>query len=144
MSNETVAISRKHIIGEVPMVVCEIADQCMYTGFFGSIDSGRMAQITDSITKRCELEKASYVIIDLTNVDAIDTAVATHLIGLGKVLRLVGVDSIFCGIGGSLARTMVTADVEFDDDKVARDLKSALQLVYAKSGLKLVKVDDCN
>ena len=39
MSSQDVAISRKHIIGEVPMIVCEIAESCLYTGFFGSIDT---------------------------------------------------------------------------------------------------------
>ncbi|SJL83036.1 STAS domain-containing protein [Vibrio palustris] len=142
MASQDVAISRRHIIGEVPMMVCEISDRCLYTGFFGSIDSGRMAQITDKITERCELDNAKLVIVDLANVDAIDTAVATHLVRLGKVLELVGVKVIFCGIKGNLARTMVTAGVEFDMFKVTRDLKSALLYSYEFTGLKLVPIDE--
>ncbi|CAH9050192.1 hypothetical protein PSECIP111951_00651 [Pseudoalteromonas holothuriae] len=140
MSPQDVAISRKHIIGEVPMIVCEIAERCLYTGFFGSIDSGRMAQITDSLTIRCEKEKSEAVIVDLANVDAIDTAVATHLVRLGKVLELVGVKVIFCGIKGNIARTMITAGVEFDIFKIARDLKSALVFYYKSIGFELVKI----
>lgn len=33
MASQDVAISRRHIIGEVPMMVCEISDRCLYTGF---------------------------------------------------------------------------------------------------------------
>lgn len=37
-----VAISRKKLGGDVPMVVREITDRCLYTGFFGTLDSARM------------------------------------------------------------------------------------------------------
>lgn len=141
MSGQNVAISRKHVIGEVPMIVCEITDSCLYTGFFGSIDSGRMAQITDSLTRRCEKEKAEIVIVDLANIDAIDTAVATHLVRLGKVLEIIGVKIVFCGVRGNIARTMVTAGVEFDIFKITRDLKSALRFCYEFMGLELVKIE---
>lgn len=140
MSKENVAISRRHIIGEVPMIACEIAENCLYTGFFGSIDSGRMAQITESLTLRCEKETYSVAIVDLSNVDAIDTAVATHLVRLGKVLELIGVKIVFCGIKGNIARTMVTAGVEFDQFDTVKDLKSALTFFYSSSGLELVNV----
>ena len=44
-----VAISRKKIGGEVPMVVSEITDRCLYSGFFGTMDSSRMKIITDKL-----------------------------------------------------------------------------------------------
>ena len=53
------------------------------------------------VSKRCDEEKAEIVIVDLANVDAIDTAVATHLVRLGKVLELIGVKIVFCGINRS-------------------------------------------
>ena len=43
--NQQVAISRKKIGGEIPIVVNEITDKCLYTGFFGTLDSARMKAI---------------------------------------------------------------------------------------------------
>jgi rsbT co-antagonist protein RsbR len=139
MSTEKVAVSRKQIGGEVPMVVSEIIEQGLYTGLFGSIDSARMAQVTELITFKCEELKSKIVIIDLANVDAIDTAVSAHLISLGRVLELIGVQIIFCGINGSLARTMVTAEVQFGGLKIVRDLKEAVAHAYSLTGFQVTK-----
>ena len=140
MGTDTVALSHKHFGGEVPMMATEITEDCLYIGVFGSIDSGRMAQITHLLTEKCEASQAAVVIVDLANVEAIDTAVSTHLIRLGLVLQLIGVAVIFCGIRGNLARTMVAAGVEFDTFCIVRDLKSALKKSYSMMGLELVDV----
>lgn len=47
MAPENVAVSRKQIGGEVPMVVAEVTNECIYTGLFGSLDSARMSVVTD-------------------------------------------------------------------------------------------------
>jgi len=140
MSIEKVAVSRKQIGGEVPMVVSEIIEDVLYTGLFGSIDSARMAQITDLTTQKCNELQSKIVIVDLMNVDAIDSAVSAHLISLSKVLTLVGVDIIFCGINGSLARTMVAAEVQFVGLKIVRDLKEAVSQAHALTGYQVVKI----
>lgn len=139
MSTDQVALSRKHLSSEVPMLARELTDFCLYIGVFGSIDSGRMAQITHQLTDKCESSESSVVIVDLANVDAIDTAVSTHLIRMGKVLQLIGVAVIFCGIKGNLARTMVSAGVEFETFQVVRDLKSALDKAYRLQGFAVVE-----
>jgi len=91
MNNEKMAISRKQISTEVPMVTNEVTEQCIYTGLFGSLDSSRMNTVVSKITQLCEKREISVVIIDLGNVDALDTAVAGHLNNLGSILKLVGV-----------------------------------------------------
>lgn len=46
---QKVAISRKKIVGELPIVVNEITDKCHYSGFFGTLDSSRIKAITDKV-----------------------------------------------------------------------------------------------
>ena len=58
---------------------------------------------------------------------------------LGHILKLVGVEPIFCGITGELAKTMVTAGVNMGDYKTARDLKSALKISFEIAGYRLLK-----
>jgi len=69
----------------------------------------------------------------------LDSAVATHLIQLGSVLRLIGVKPIFCGIHGVLARTMVASGISMGDMRTVTNLKNALQMCYELSGMQLVK-----
>ncbi|MGF1720859.1 STAS domain-containing protein [Vibrio kyushuensis] len=139
MDFDKVAVSKKQISGEIPMVATEIIDGCLYSGLFGSLDSARMAAIIDRLMSTCETRGVQSVIIDLGNVDAIDSAIAGQLIHLSRILKLVGVDTIFCGINTMLAKTMVTTGVSIGDVNVVRDLKSALALYFEKTGLELVK-----
>ncbi|ABZ77207.1 anti-sigma-factor antagonist [Shewanella halifaxensis HAW-EB4] len=139
MNLDKVAVSRKQISGEVPMVVAEITDGCMYSGLFGSLDSARMSAVIEKLTYECESRCINLVIIDLGNVDAIDSAIAGQIIRLGNILKLVGVSTIYCGISSILANTMVTTGVSIGDVRVERDLKSALTLSYRLSGYKLIK-----
>ncbi len=136
-----VAISRKKIGGEIPIVVNKITDKCLYSGFFGILDSSRMKSITDRILEMLYATGIEIIIIDLSNVDIIDSAVASHLVRLGETCSLVGVETIFCGIMPPVAQIMITAGVEMRGFKIARDLKSAVKLVYEIQGLKLVEIE---
>ena len=139
--NQKVAIARKKIGGEIPIIVNELTDKCLYTGFFGVLDSSRMKSITDRILGMLSATGIEMVVIDLGNVDIIDSAVASHLVRLGDTLTLVGVETIFCGIMPPIAQIMVTAGIEMRGFKICRDLKSAVKLVFELQGIKLVKTE---
>jgi len=141
MNKDKVAVSRKQIGGETPMVVGSIADMCLYCGLFGSLDSARMISITDLINSSILRSETSHIILDLKNVEAIDSAIAAHLVNLADIMRLTGVSTIFCGISGDLASTMVRSGVSLGDYVTEQDLKSALHTFYAAKGLKLVSID---
>ncbi|MBW1796737.1 MAG: STAS domain-containing protein [Deltaproteobacteria bacterium] len=135
-----VAISRKKIGGEVPMAVSEITDRCLYSGLFGTLDSARMKVITDKILDLLTATGIEIIIINLANVDVIDSAVASHLVRLGDTLKLTGVEVMFCGIMPQVAQIMITAGIEMKGFRITRDLKSALKEVFTLQGFKLVRV----
>jgi anti-anti-sigma factor len=137
--SDKVAISRKQISGEVSLVSNKITDNCIYTGLFGSLDSARMASITENIAVLCESSDIETLIVDLNNVDAIDSAVAAHLFRTSEVMKLLGVKVIFCGINKLVARIMVATNVSIGDVITVRNLKSALLLSYELSGYEVVK-----
>jgi len=139
MSIDKVAVSRKQIGGEVPVIVNEITEQCLYTGLFGTLDSARTTAIIDKIITTTEGSTSKIIIVDLTNVHAIDSAVAENLTRMGKVLQLMNIKVIFCGIAGNLANTMVSAGIVFDSFEVARNLKEAVVQSFKFSGYTLSK-----
>lgn len=138
MSSDKVAVSRKQISGEAPLFAAEIIEGCVYTGLFGTLDSARIIDISEKLTRKCEGTDTSQVIIDLGNVDAIDTAVSAELIRLAKTLEFIGVTPIFCGIKGVLARTMVSAGVGLNEFRTVKNLKSALSVCLDSSGREIV------
>ena len=139
-TTQRVSISEKRIGLESSMVVSQLTDTCLYSGFFGRLDSARMKTIIDDILDAMEHSVNDTIIIDLSNVDIIDSAVAAHLIRTGDVIRLIGCNVVFCGINSRVAQTMVTVGVEFIKYHVCKDLKAALRLVYELHGLALVPV----
>ena len=137
---QRVSISEKRIGLETSMVVNQLTDNCLYSGFFGRLDSARMKTITDGILDAMEQTTNDTIVVDLANVDIIDSAVAAHLIRTGDVIKLIGCHVIFCGINTRVAQTMVTVGVEFSKYHVCKDLKAALKLVFELHGLALVPV----
>ena len=140
MADEKMAISRKQISTEVPMVTSELTDSAIYAGLFGSIDSVRMGFVSDKIKKISNDKEIDIVIVDLSNVDSIDTAVAGHINRLVNTLKLIGVETILCGIRGELADTMAKAGVTLEGTLLVRNLKTALKQSFAMSGYKLSKI----
>lgn len=141
VESQKVAIARKKIGGEVPIVVNELTERCLYTGFFGTLDSSRMKAITDKVLEMLGSTGIEMVVIDLANIDIIDSAVASHLVRLGETLTLIGVETIFCGIMPPVAQVMITAGIEMRGFRITRDLKAAIKMVFEMQGIKLVKID---
>lgn len=133
----TVAFSQRTVALQAPMVVSEILDGCLYSGFFGRLDSARMKAVTDTVLESIELYNSEVIIIDLANIDVIDSMVAGHLLRVGETLAMVGVRSIFCGISPIVAQTMVGTGVSFAGFSVVRNLKAALRLVLELDGVTL-------
>ena len=138
---EKVAISRRQLGGESPMVVGRIAPLTVYSGLFGTLDSARMLNITDEITQYCSDLNARYAIIDLGNVEAIDSAVAQHIISLARAAKLSGIEMVFCGIKGRVARVMVSAGLDMDTFGTHSHLEIALASIYEKCGYRLVRTE---
>ena len=82
-----------------------------------------------------------YVIVDLSNVELIDSFVAAHFSSILKTLHLIGVEAIVCGINPLTAQTMVTGGVELPTNKVTRDLKSALIEYYKIMNMELTPLN---
>lgn len=137
---DSVAISRKQIGGESPIVASELFDHCIYSGFFGTIDSARMAAITNKIINMVESGDYTVSIIDLSNVEAIDSSVAKQLVQAAETLSLIGVKTIFCGIRGVIAMTMVKNGVVLGNITVKKRLKEAVHEALSVLNLTIDKV----
>jgi anti-anti-sigma regulatory factor len=140
MTDENVAISRKKLDIEAPLVASEILEKCMYTGLFGSIDSMRMAVASEVILRRCEDEQSEYMVIDLANVDAIDSAVAQNIVSLSQSLKLMGVSSVICGVRGDLARVLALTKVSFGDVRIFSNLKTSITHILEMQGKEITQI----
>ena len=136
-----VAMSDSRIGLDAPLVVSKIYDNALYSGFFGTLDSERIKSITERMLDSVENFDCEFIIIDLSNITLIDSAIATHLVNIGQTLKLSGIEVIICGIKGVVAQTMTVIGIQMDQFRIKKDLKSAMEELYSLSGYRLVKKD---
>lgn len=131
-----VAIAREKIGVEPSLVVNEITDTCIYSGFFGILDSQRLQQITERVLDTLTRSESDTIIIDLSNVDIIDSAVAAHLLRLSQTINVTGCSVIFCGIKAVIAQTMTAIGVDISSLVMKKNLKVALKEVLDRERMK--------
>ncbi len=71
--------------------------------------------------------RARFAILDLTGVEAMDTATVSHVVKLIQALRLLGAEGIISGICPNVARTMVGFGLDLDGIMTLANLQSGLQ-----------------
>jgi len=136
------AISREKIGGEPQMVISEIFDNILYSGFFGTLDTSRVQRITEKILDFLSRTEAEIVIVDLTNIEVIDSAVATHLIKFAETIFTIGCRVIFSGIRPVVAQTMAFQSISIRKLNIRKNLKFALKEALSQQGLKIVPKED--
>ena len=140
LTEDKVAISRRKLGGDAPIVVSEIAEGCLYSGMYGTLDSARIKAVVDLVLTVSANSETDTIIIDLSNVDIIDSAIAGQLVRINKTLHMVGMQAIFCGIKPVVAQSMVNAGVDIGLVDVCKNLKAALKEVYKRKGLQLTTI----
>jgi rsbT co-antagonist protein RsbR len=136
-----VVVSRSKIGGELPIVVSELLEGCLYSGFFGTLDSARVKSVTDTILHHADTRDVVYMIIDLSNVEIIDSAVAVHLINIAEALRLIGTEVIFCGMKPFIAQSITKAGIPIAGSTFSKNLKTALKIVLERMNLQIVPIN---
>jgi rsbT co-antagonist protein RsbR len=68
------------------------------------------------------------VVLDITGVAAVDSAVANHLIQTMSAARLMGVRSVLTGLSAEVAQSLVKVGVTAEKLQTAGDLESGIEL----------------
>lgn len=110
-------------IRELSTPVLEVYPGVLLVPIVGNLDSSRAAQLLEIIGAQVSERKAETVIIDLTGVPVVDTAVANSLIKAASIVQLLGARCITTGIRPAVASTMVELGVELGK---TMDTKGAL------------------
>src|SRR6185295_16392340 len=93
----------------------------------GVVDSRRTADMVQRILAEVARTQASFVIVDLTGVEIVDTRTADHLMKLIRKVELVGAQCVLTGIRPAVAETLVDIGVDFGRITTLRNLKHGLR-----------------
>ena len=137
----------RYSIDELSNPILEIWDDVLVMPIIGMVDSRRTADMVQRLLAEVTRTQASFVIIDLTGVEIVDTKTADHLIKLMRKVEVVGARSVLTGIRPAVAETLVDIGVDFGRVTTLRNLKHGLREALRhgrreREGMRDVSRDD--
>jgi anti-anti-sigma regulatory factor len=116
-------------IQEMSAPIAPILDGVLLLPLVGHIDSQRAQKINEELLPRVSASHARIVILDVTSIATIDTAVAHLLIDTAQALRLLGARAMLVGINPAIAETIVHLGVDLHMFSMHSDLQHAVAAV---------------
>ncbi len=125
--------TREHVIKQQQEAIKELSTPVLplRTGLLllpviGVIDSDRARQLTEQLLEGIRTHRAKAVVIDLTGVPAVDSAVANHLLQTVRAARLLGAGAVITGISTENAQTLTRIGVDLTGLVTTSDLQSGI------------------
>jgi rsbT co-antagonist protein RsbR len=115
-------------IRELSTPVLRLRPGLLILPLIGIIDTARARSFTARLLTSIRENRAKIVVIDLTGVPAVDSAVANHLVMAAKAARLLGASAIITGISTVNAETLARLGVDLGEVRTLSDLETAVAL----------------
>lgn len=117
----------RRTLRELATPVIRIWTDVLLVPLIGSMDYGRAETLAEAVLESASTERTRVVIVDVTGVVGMDTAVGSFLLEMFAALRLLGTTVVMAGIRPHVAHTLVKLGIDFGAVDIARGLEDALR-----------------
>jgi rsbT co-antagonist protein RsbR len=107
--------------------VLEVDEGVLVVPIVGLVDTQRAAQISEHLLHEVVRHQASWVVIDATGVEVVDTATAAALARVVAAVELLGARCVASGLSATVVQTMVELGVDLARLETHRSLRQALE-----------------
>ena len=135
----TIAVQQE-AIRELSTPVLRLRDRLLIMPIIGMIDSHRANQLTQQLLQRIRMDRARVVVMDITGVPTVDSAVANHLIQAVQASRLMGATVIVTGLSAEVAQTLVRLGVDLTKVRTVGDLQEGIEEAERFLGYELTRL----
>jgi len=135
--SRTIEQQRQTIL-ELQTPVIQVWDGILALPIVGSVDTARSQEMNEALLQKIVDTGAEIVILDITGVPVIDTAVAKHLLETVSASRLLGADVLIVGLSARMAMTLVHLGLDLSGVLTRTTMAKGLQLAFARLGLEVV------
>jgi len=126
LTREHVIKQQQEAIKELSTPVLPLRAGLLLLPVIGVIDSDRARQLTEQLLDGIRTHRAKAVVIDLTGVPAVDSAVANHLLQTVRAAKLLGANAVITGISTENAQTLTRIGVDLSGLVTTSDLQSGV------------------
>ncbi|HEU0038932.1 MAG TPA: STAS domain-containing protein, partial [Verrucomicrobiae bacterium] len=138
---ERIIRQQQEAIRELSTPVLQVRERLLILPIIGVIDSQRARQLTEQLLRGIRANRAKVVVVDITGVPAIDSAVANHLVQTVEASRLMGASVIITGLSSEIAQTLVTIGVDLSKMNAVGDLQGGIEEAERQLGYKVILVE---
>ena len=114
-------------VRELSTPVLSVRERLLIVPLVGSLDSDRARQLSDALLSRIRTGRALVVVIDVTGVPVIDTAVANQLVQMVAACGLLGARVVVTGLSSEITQALVTAGVDLRAVRAVADLQRGIE-----------------
>jgi rsbT co-antagonist protein RsbR len=126
-------------INELQTPVIQVWDGILALPIVGSLDTARTQEMNEALLQRIVDTGSEIVIIDITAVPVVDTAVAKHLLETISAARLLGAETMIVGLSTRTAMTLVHLGIDLGGVTTRTTLAKGLELAFKRLGYEVVR-----
>lgn len=120
---------------ELSTPVIEVWDGILTVPLVGIIDARRANTIMESLLQAIGHYQAESVILDVTGVSVIDTAVANYLMQVTQACRLLGSAVALVGVSSAVAQTLIHLGLDMSALVTRANLRAGIAWAFERQGL---------
>ena len=106
-AKERIIVEQQNALRDLSTPVLELRPGLLLVPLIGLIDSERALLLTGQLLEAISANRAKAVVLDITGVPAVDSAVANHLMQTVQATRLMGAETFISGLSAENAQTLV-------------------------------------
>lgn len=129
--------AQQRALAELSTPVIRVYENVLVLPLVGAIDTARSHRIMEELLEGITQHQAEMVIVDITGVPVVDTAVANHLMQTIKAARLLGTRSILVGIRSEVAQALVHLQVDLTGVVTRSNLQAGIEYALEQMGLEI-------
>ncbi len=126
------------MVREMGTPVIPIHERILALPLIGTVDSERARRFTERMLEEVRRQRALVVLVDITGVPLVDTAVAQALLRAAEAVRLLGAEMVLVGVRSEVAQTLVTLGVDMSAVVSRSTLQSGVEYALSRLGLAIV------
>ena len=122
--------------------VTSIWDNVLLLSLAGVVDTARAQDIMDTVLNEIAETRAKVFILDILGVEAVDTAVANHLIKITQASELLGCKCVISGISPAVAQALAQLGIPLTEIATRATIRDALGFAFDYLGLVVQPRED--
>jgi rsbT co-antagonist protein RsbR len=129
---------QRRTINELQTPVIQVWDGILALPVVGGVDTARAQEMTETLLEKIVQTGSEIVILDITGVPVVDTAVAKHLLETVSAARLLGAEVLIVGLTSRIAITLVHLGIDLGGVVTRTTMAKGLELAFSRLGLEVV------